>query len=185
MYPNDGKLEKNVLAFIGSFSQVQFQIDIGLDYYIRKKIPVLGPEIKKAYLDRIRDEHRISFFMAVSTEIRYHDDLKVWSQIYERAKVTRDFVCHSMGMTMAWHPTEREWLAAIAHKRGARKNCIPKAIKAETFVRLGNDCAWLLAHVLRVIYEADVMKFIDLTGEAAVPDIPPALPVEGEPIALR
>jgi hypothetical protein len=67
-------LHERVLRFIGAFSSTQFAIDSVIGMYLRRRMPELGPVLAKVFLDRVRDDQRLSLFRAFATQADYDGD---------------------------------------------------------------------------------------------------------------
>jgi hypothetical protein len=52
-------LHERVLTFMGAFSSVQHHIDSLVGMYLRRNMPVLGEELDRQFLRRIRDDQRL------------------------------------------------------------------------------------------------------------------------------
>lgn len=166
---DEHRLHERVLAFMGAYAQLQFHIDNALEQYLRKQMPELGPLIAKNYISRIPDDHRMHALLALAKEVDYSRDLDAAKAVYSRAKDVRDYVSHSLGVTLVWNPKELAWLVSVTHLGRNRRKGVPRRLVPETFDQLRNDCEWLSQHALRVTWESGVPFF----GE---PPDPPEVP---------
>jgi hypothetical protein len=168
---------------MGRFSSMQFAIDTALEFYVKARLPSLGPFLNKEFLTRIRDDQRLPAFLAFAQDSGYSQDLSLVTPLYRRAKQTRDYVGHSLGVSVFPPPKGQAAKVNVVALSKSKRTLVPEPLVPETFDRLTNDCEWIEEHALRALYEAGVTEFRDLTGtQPYEPPIPPATPVNGEPL---
>lgn len=174
-------LHGNVLRFMGAFSSTQFAIDSVIGLYLRRRMPDLGPSLDEQFLDRVRDDQRLTLFKGFAAEAAYDGDLSHFAPIYKRAKQVRDMVGHSLSVAGPVYSGGKP-VVAVARPRGVKVDRVPEPLLPSTFVRLTADCEWLTQHVYRAGFAAEPQMFVDFAGEPAEPPVPAVLPEGGEPL---
>ena len=178
---NFDALHERVLRFMGAFSSTQFAIDTVIGFYLRHRMPNLGPELDKQFLRRIRDDQRLPLFTAFAAQANYEGDITHFAKIYNRAKQLRDMIGHSLSVIGPVYSPGKPPVVSVARASTARVDLVPEPLLPSTFTRLTADCEWLTQHVYRAGYTAEPQMFKDLHGNPSEPPIPELLPQDGEP----
>jgi hypothetical protein len=173
-------LHERVLTFMGAFSSTQFLIDGIVGMYLRRQMPVLGEELDKQFLRRIRDDQRLPLFKAFVAQVNYALDITHFGELYNRAKQVRDMVGHSMSVNGPVYGLGAPVVAVAS--TATNTNLVPRPLLPSTFTRLRADCEWLSQHVTRAAYEGKACKIVDGSGREYEPPVPAAQPEGGEPL---
>ncbi|GAB3305722.1 hypothetical protein EK0264_05045 [Epidermidibacterium keratini] len=180
-----GDLHERVLRFMGSFAKAQLMMDGALQQILASKLPQLGQTLSDMFLTRIRDDQRLSCFLALARETGFEFEVAAFKTVYDRAKQTRDLIGHSYGVLgPVYGPQGRE--VVVVNSQPERKRIhVPDPLLPATFDRLTVDCEWIESNALRLLFEAGVTDFVSWNGAEFVPAEPPvptARPVGGEPL---
>jgi hypothetical protein len=179
---NFSTLHEHVLQFMGAFSSTQFAIDSVIGFYLRRRMPDLGPELEKQFLRRIRDDQRLPLFKAFAAQANYEGDLTHFTTIYRRAKQLRDLIGHSLSVVGPVHSAGKSPRVGVARPSSVKVDLVPDPLMPSTFTRFTADCKWITQHVYRAGYTVEPQMFRDLQGELREPPIPAVLPEGGEPL---
>ena len=175
-------LHERVLTFMGAFSSVQHHIDSLVGMYLRRSMPVLGEELDRQFLRRIRDDQRLPLFKAFAGQVNYAVDITHFGKIYSRAKQVRDLVGHAAGVNgPVYSPGGQPPVVAVA-SYATNTHLVPRPLLPSTFTRLKADCEWLNQHITRAGYEGNAWTVVDGSGQPYEPPTPAAQPEGGKPL---
>jgi hypothetical protein len=178
------ELEAKALRYLGRFSATQMAIDTAIQMLLKARLPALGPYVYSEFLARMTEDRRVKCMLKFADDVGYAGDLSSVAARYRRAKQVRDLIGHGVGLVgPSWNPQTKQRSIGIARPAGMKVNLVPEPLVPSTLERLGNDCAWISGHVYRALYESEIVKFANLTGAQPVePEVPPLVPVNGEPL---
>ncbi len=184
---NFDKLHQRAFSLIGSFTAAQFSIDYIVHRYLETKMPALGPVLTREFLERVRDDQRLTLFKALAEDCAYPGDLTNFDPIFNRAKQVRDLLAHSAGLNAG--PFQRGKTPAVTvvtytgvSGKSPKRPLVPKPLMPSHLDQLKVDIAWVSEHVYFLGQQSGIIKAADLAGNPRVLPQPPALPVGGMPL---
>jgi hypothetical protein len=91
-------VEDLLLRHIYACARTQDLLDVGVSYFIKERMPNLGPVIVSRWLDRTNDADRLKMLHAVAVEAEYSIDLSNFDSVYLDAIDLRNRLAHGGAM---------------------------------------------------------------------------------------
>jgi hypothetical protein len=168
-------VHERILRLMGAFSMVQERIEHAVRQRLQQTLPELGPVVAKRLMHRLSDDQRLALFVSLPADVGYvRLDVDTARNIYERARQTRNALAHSSGVFVLRDDPSRS--RHIVTGRPEKFPQVPRRLQPSAVDQLVVECEWLHAHLLRLMYEAELVEFRSLIDEPSEPEIPPTRP---------
>jgi hypothetical protein len=154
----DSSLERDLLSFLGAWARLRDRMDWTVKSLLRARLPELGDVVADRFLGGLRDADRMTFFLAAAKEVHYSGDLTHFTGLFNRAKRIRDLVAHFYQVEVVYSEKDKSHRLQVSYSGDmSAKNVriLPEPFPPDGFQLLANDCAWLMEHVERVLWEKE------------------------------
>lgn len=150
-----------LLRFIGSFSQLQDLIDdVVIKTFFTSHMPAAGEVFWKRTVDRIKDEERVKFLLAIAAEIGSDAELDSFKAVFNRVKEFRNIVAHSAKIVEDGE--DRLVILRTVFYSAIKPQPAPAEVDRSQLSQAIRDCDWLTAQTHYI--QSSMQKEIQMEG---------------------
>lgn len=166
-----------LLRFLGSFAQLQDFLDTMVaKRFLDRRMPAAGKFFWHRAVKRIRDDERVTLFLAIAKDLESDADLDAFKGVFDRVKDLRDGVAHSARIVHA----EEDDVLMIDKSIITALGEPPQRVtvdRAQLLLAI-RECGWLDAQANYVVHSGGLYEELRLGAVLMVVPKPASTPEE-------